>query len=189
MSTRLAVLLSLILAAAGSSWLMQRASQQDEETATAFIYDPDYFMEDFTVTAMGDDGLPAYRLYAIYMEHREIEDTSELYEPELEIYRTDRQPLYITADKGWVTENNEVILLQGRVRMWEKNRNGEITLNVDTNEARVLLVEEYAETDQYAVIVNGKTTVTGYGVRAHLDENRLEVLKHEKTTIVRSDNL
>lgn len=141
-------------------------------------------MEDFTVTAMDDDGLPAYRLYAIYMERREAEDTSELFEPELEIYRPNKQPLHITAEKGWVTQNNEVILLQGKVRMWTNSQDGEKAFTVDTSEARVLVVEEYAETDQYAVIVSGKTTVTGHGVRAHFEEYMLEILNHEKTTVL-----
>lgn len=187
MSARFIVIALLIVAAIGSGWLMNRSQQDDAADMDGSSLEPDYYMEDFTVLTMGSDGLPSSKLYAIYMEHNPIDDTSELYEPELEIYRTNKEPLFITADKGWIADDNEVVLLRGKVKLWEKSPVGEIILHVDTTEVKVLLEEEYAETDQYAVIVTNQTTVTGRGVRAHFDEDRLEILSHEKTTIEQSD--
>lgn len=167
----------------GSHWLMKRISGTEPGPETGERLDPDYYMEDFTTISMDEDGRPASKLYAVYMEHNPVDDTLELYEPALEIYRTDRDPLKITADKGWVTNNNEIILLRGQVRMWIENAAGEVSLDVRTTEVRVLLLEEYAETDQNATITAKRATVTGRGIRAHFDENRLEILNHEQTTI------
>lgn len=171
------------MAAAGSSWLMNRMDRTDPAPLSGDRLDPDYYMEDFTTISMDENGRPASKLYAVYMEHNPVDDTLELYEPALEIYRSNTNPLKITADKGWVTDNNEVILLRGKVRMWIENPAGEVDLDVQTAEVRVLLLEEYAETDQNATIVAKRATVTGRGVRAHFDENRLEILNHEQTTI------
>jgi LPS export ABC transporter protein LptC len=187
MSGRLILFLLLVLAAIGSGWLMNRANQGGLTAETEASLDPDYYMEDFTTITMGDDGLPLNKLYAVYMEHNPVDDTLELYEPKLEIFRDSDDPLFITAEKGWVTNDNEVILLRGKVRLWEEDGEGDVALNVDTTEVKVLLLEEYAETDQNATIVAKGTTVTGRGFRAHFAESRLEILFHEQTVITQPD--
>ena len=168
---------------------MNRTVSTGQGPVTANNLDPDYYMEDFTTITMDEAGKPASKLYAVYMEHNPVDDTLELYEPEIEVYRADTDPVRITADKGWVTNNNEIILLRGKVRMWIENEAGEVRLNVDTSEVRVLLLEEYAETDQNATIVAKRATVKGRGVRAHFDDNRLEILNHEQTTIAPPDQI
>ena len=189
MSRRLILFLILAVAAVGSGWLMKRISGTEPVPSVSDRIDPDYYMEDFTTISMDENGLPASKLYAVYMEHNPADDTLELYEPNLEVYRGESDPLRITADKGWVTNNNVVILLRGKVRMWIEDAAGKVTLNVDTTEVRVLLLEEYAETDQNATIVAKRTTVKGRGIRAHFDDNRLEILDHEQTTIAPPDRI
>lgn len=189
MPKRIILFIVLAAAAVGSGWLMNRTASTVPGPVTADHLDPDYYMEDFTTITMDEAGRPASKLYAVYMEHNPVDDTLELYEPELEIFRADTDPVRITADKGWVTNNNEVILLRGKVRMWIENEAGQVRLNVDTTEVRVLLLEEYAETDQNATIVAKRTTVKGRGIRAHFAENRLEILNHEQTTIAPPDKI
>ena len=103
MFQRLLIITVLIIAAAGSAWLLQRLSE-DAETKTAIKYhDPDYYLEDFTTLTMDDDGTPKHRLYAVYMAHYPDDDTTELLKPKMEIFRDDKQPVFIEAEKGWVT--------------------------------------------------------------------------------------
>lgn len=163
--------------------MMNRFGTDEPGPISGERLDPDYYMEDFTTITMDENGVPASKLYAVYMEHNPVDDTLELYEPAMEIYRDATDPLRITADKGWVTNDNEVVLLRGQVRMWIEDPAGVPRLDVHTSEVRVLLLEEYAETDQNATIVAKRATVTGRGIRAHFDENRLEILDHEQTTI------
>jgi lipopolysaccharide export system protein LptC len=188
MQTRL-VLIILLVAAAVGGWLMNYLVQTETTSYDRAHLDPDYYMEDFTAITMDDNGNPLNRLYAVYMEHNPVDNTFELIEPALKIYRDNKNPLNITAEKGWVTNNNEVVLLRGNVRMREENTSGEVILNVETTEVRVLLVEEYAETDQYVTIIAKNATITGRGVRAHFDESRLEILSHEQTIISKTDGL
>ena len=107
----------------------------------------------------------------------------------MEIFRTDNVPLYIKAEKGWVTSDNEIILLQGKVRMWEVNNNGVTDMQVETSEVKVLLEEEYAETDQFATIISKGSTITGTGMRANFKDSRLEVLNHERTIIEKNSGI
>ena len=189
MQGRIIFFFMLIVAVTFSGRLVNKIMESEMGQNVTLYPDPDYYMQNFTTVTMGSDGLPINKLYAVYMEHNPINNTSELYEPKLEIYRDNKGPFYITADKGWATEDNEVILLRGKVTIWEKNIYGNITMNIETTDLNVLLVEEYAETNQSATIVTNKTTVIGKGIRAHFDNSFLEILNHEQTIIARPDKI
>jgi lipopolysaccharide export system protein LptA len=161
MAQRIIILALLAVAALGSAWLMNRMGVQGGGGEADTSRDPDYYMEDFNTLSMREDGTPKHRLEAVYMAHYPDNDATELLQPKMEIFRRDKTPLFVTAEKGWVTSGNEVILLKGQVRLWENNAAGERTLEVDTSEVRVLRDEEYAETDEYATIKSGRATITG----------------------------
>jgi len=184
MPQRLSILLLLVLAALGSAWILNRIGQEESDTGVSAEYqEPDYYMEDFSTLSMREDGTPKHRLQALYMAHYPNDDTTELLEPTMKIFRVDKRPLYIHADKGWVTENNEIVLLRGDVTLWENDEAGNRSLEVNTSEVRVLTDDEYAETDQYATINRQRTTITGTGMRAYFEDSRLEIIHHEKTVI------
>lgn len=183
MARRLIVLALLAAAALGSAWLMQRVGRQEAGGEATATREPDYYMEDFSTLTMRDDGTPKHRLQASYMAHYPDNDTTELLQPRLEIFRRNQTPLYITAEKGSVISDNKVILLKGKVMLWQNNVAGERTLEVRTSNVRVLRDEKYAETDEYATITSGRATITGTGMQAWLDEDRLKVIHHEKTII------
>lgn len=183
MSQRLVIAVFLAITALGSAWLLNVVSEQPGVIEESEIQEPDYYMEDFTTLTMRDDGTPKSSLYAVHMAHFPNNDTSELLQPEMELYRSTRPPLYVRADKGWVTSNNEVILLKGNVQLWEDDENGVRILQVDTSKAQVLVDQEYAETDQPSVIKTRRTTIRGIGLRAYFNDSRLEVLKDVHTYI------
>ena len=183
MKARIIILVVLSCIALASAWLLNQLIEKESEITAGNYNDPDYYMEDFTTTSMNSDGSLKNKLKAVYMAHYPANDTTELYNPEMEIFRKDNVPLLIRAEKGWVTAENEVLLLQGKVRMWEEGEDGTVNMQVDTTNVKVLLVDEYAETDQYATIVSKGSTITGTGMRAHFKDSRLEVLNHERTVI------
>ena len=86
----------------------------------------------------------------------------------MEIFREDKLPLYITAEKGRLEGDDDTLLLYGIVKLWEYDEAGRPTLEVSTTDVRVSLDDEYAETDQYTTIVTNHATITGTGMRAFL---------------------
>jgi len=183
MSQRLFILAMLIGAAVGSAWLLQRLSGDATKRAAVDHHDPDYYMEDFTTLTMKENGNPKNKIHAVYMAHYPDNDTTELLKPQMEIFREDKLPLYIAAEKGWVTGDDEAVFLRGAVKVWELDEKGNSTVEINTTDVRVLLDDEYAETDQYATIVTNSSTITGTGMRAFFPERRLEIINHDKTTI------
>lgn len=183
MVQRLLILALLIGAAAGSAGLLKWLSEEPGRSVRADDRAPDYYMEDFTTLMMKQDGKPKNKLAATYLAHYPYDDSTELIKPSMEIFREDKLPLYITAEKGRLEGDDDTLLLYGIVKLWEYDEAGRPTLEVSTTDVRVSLDDEYAETDQYTTIVTNHATITGTGMRAFLPESRLEVINHEKTTI------
>ena len=183
MLQRLFILALLIGAAASSAWLLNWLSPDPGRALQTDARAPDYYMEDFTTLTMNQDGKPKNKLSADFLAHYPHNDSTELVQPRMEIFREDKLPLYINAETGRLTGDDDTILLQGAVEMREYDDAGSPVLEVNTSQVKVLLDEEYAETDKFATIVTNTAVITGTGIRAYLPESRLEIVKHEKTTI------
>lgn len=183
MIQRLLILALLIGAAVFSAWLLNWLSADTGAAVRTDAQGPDYYMEDFTTLTMDRDGKPRNKLWAEYMAHYPHDDSTELVKPRMAIYRENEPPLYIDAEKGRVEGDDDIILLYGIVKMREYDETGDPVLEVSTTNVKVLLEEEYAETDNHATIVTNTAVITGMGMRAYLPENRLEVINHEKTIL------
>jgi lipopolysaccharide export system protein LptC len=179
---KIAIILSLL--AIGSTWLLNRLTENGSTEVSVLRHDPDNYMHDLTTLTMNQDGSPKNKLYADYMAHYPDDNTTELINPKLEIFRKEKQPTTITAEKGWVTEDNEVILLSGETRLIRLNAKGIRELEIITSDVRVLMEQEYAETDKPAIIYGKKTTIKSTGMNAYLGENRLELLNNVYTKIL-----
>lgn len=182
MQTRWLVIVVLAVLAVGSFWLQGRLDDDPAEK-TARLAQPDYIMTDVNSVKMGPDGQPENRLIAEYLEHFADQDMTELHAPLYQIYRPGREPLFASAERAWITEGNSVILLRDNVNFWEDADSGERVFHVITSEATVYPDRNYAETDKPAVIQTRDTRSSGVGMRAFMDESRIELLSQVFTVI------
>ena len=183
-SLRWKIVIVLSLLAIGSTWLLNRLSETESTEISVLRHDPDNYMYELTTLTMNQDGSPKNKLYADYMAHYPDDNTTELINPRLEIFRLGKPPTTITAEKGWVTEDNEVILLSGETRLIQLDAEGIRELEIITSDVRVLMDQEYAETDKAATNFRKKTTIKSIGMKAYLGENRLELLNNVHTKIL-----
>ena len=117
------------------------------------------------------------------MAHYPDDNTTELDYPVLKIFRENKLPINVSADKGWVTSSNEVILLIGNVRLYQVDNFGEISFELITKDARVLVDKKYAETDKHATLISKNSVTNSEGIRIYLQEQRMEFLNNVQTTI------
>ena len=178
------VFFALSLLALGSAWLLNRITDTESIEISVLRHDPDTYMHDLITLTMNQDGTPKNKLYADYMAHYPDDNTTELINPKLEIFRLGKPPTIITAEKGWVTEDNEVILLSGNTRLLQLDNEGNRELEIITSDVRVLMDQEYAETDKQATIFAKKTTIKSTGINAYFGEDRLELLHNVYTKIL-----
>lgn len=177
------VALVLIAIAGFSYWALEKLTEESAPDLSKLAHYPDYYMENFTTLTMNQDGTPKNRLNAVYMAHYPDDDTSELHQPELEIFRVDQPPIIVNADRGWVTSNNDVILLKGNVYLQENDEFGNLKVELIAEDAKVLVDQEYAETDKATTLITKRTVTNSIGMRAYLQEERMEFLSNVRTTI------
>lgn len=182
-SGRWKLALILIIAAGFSYWALEKLTGDDITAISKLAHYPDYYLENFSTLTMNQDGTPKNRLNAVYMAHYPDDNTSELDKPELEIFRKDREPIIVTADKGWVTSNNDVILLSGNVYLHQNDEFGELKIELIAEDARILVDQKYAETDKAATLITKRAVTNSIGMRAFLQEQRMEFLNNVQTTI------
>jgi len=183
MLERWKIVIIMLLLAAGSAWLLNKISPGEARVTREPLHQPDYYMENFRTFTMEQDGSLKNRLQAEYMAHYPDDDTTELVRPMLEIPRADNLSINIVADKGWVTADNEVILLTGNVNLWQNDAAGNKRLEIITSDVRILIKQEYAETDKPSIFIGKDTTVKATGIKAYLKEGRLIMLNNVHTTI------
>ena len=177
-------LISILLVIAGFSyWALDMLTEGDAIKLNELAHYPDYYLENFTTLTMNEDGTPKNRLRAVYMSHYQDDNTSELHKPELEIFRVDRPSIMITADNGWVTSNNDVILLSGNVYLHQNDELGNLKVELIAEDARVLVDQKYAETDKAATFITKRSVTDSIGMRIYFQEQRMEFLSNVQTTI------
>ena len=175
--------LILIIVAGFSYWALEKLTEDSATKLSKLAHYPDYYMENFTTLTMNQDGTPKNRLNARYMAHYPDDNTSELHNPELEIFRLDKPPIMVNADRGWVTSNNDVILLSGNVYLHQYDEFGQLKIELIAEDARVLVDQKYAETDKPATLITKRSVTNSICMRAYLQEQRMEFLNNVQTTI------
>ena len=180
-----AVLLGL---AAVSTWLLFRLGGLGPGPETAERHDPDLFMEDFVTVRMGADGKPSRELRGARMEHYPDTDTHEVWQPHLLRHAPPGLPTELTSDHAWLSADGSVLLLNDKVYIWRDRDDGTRALEVITRDMRVLLDEEYAETDARALIRTPSGESRSVGLRADLARDRLELVADVESTYVPDAN-
>lgn len=167
----LLVLLGLIALA---QWLLR--VNQEPPAQARISHDPDYTMENFVATAIGIQGKPKNRLQSRSMAHFPDNDTSEFTLPHITIFPEVKVPWEITSKRGWMSGNQEFILLRDAVLIENPTAVPRKRVTVVTRDLRVLADKEYAETDQPTIITSQGSVTYGTGMRAYIREGRLQLL-------------
>jgi lipopolysaccharide export system protein LptC len=172
----------VVLAVASSLWLASLS------TTSAVIKRfegraPDLTMEEFEVTSMGEDGSPLRRLSAAYMAHFTDTETKELTHPHLVVYQEEAEPWHVASERGWVSADNDVLMLLGKVNIWRNRPDGKPEIHIETEDLKVLPREEFAETELPVSISTPESFTRGTGMRAYLGESRVQLLSDVRTKI------
>ena len=117
------------------------------------------------------------------MAHFTDTETKELTHPHLIVYRENAQPWHVAAERGWVSADNDVVMLLGKVDIWRNTPDGKREIHIETEDLRVLPDDEYAETELPVRISTVESLTRGTGMRAYLGEGRVQLLNRVRTVI------
>jgi lipopolysaccharide export system protein LptC len=180
-------LMILMTLAATSAWIVDQLTERTDNTSESVRQDPDFFLESFSTTTMDPSGKPSRRIAGKRMLHFPDTDSSEITDPKLTLFRENREPWHVESERGWISADGEVVLLLGKVRAWRESPTGGVSIDIRTRDLRVLPESEYGETDKHVTIRTPASQTRGLGMRAFMNESRVELLADVTTVYQRSD--
>jgi len=174
-------IVTLVLLVGFSAWLQNLFESDEEKKArVAQRHDPDYFMEDFVLTTMGNDGKPKHRISAPFMQHFPDDDTTELNSPSILMFRKSGPPWLIKSDRGSFTSGGELVFLSGNVTISRKSGPTNKPVQLFTDTLKIHPKTEFAETDSRVVMKSPTQTTEGVGMRAYIRKGVLQLLENVK---------
>jgi lipopolysaccharide export system protein LptC len=167
------VLLGIL--AALSWWLYRNATDPGTAVREASDASPDAFVENMVLSTLDSNGRLAHRLTAERAEHFPG-DRVELLAPALEVHRQREMPWSVRSSAATVSAAGKQIELRGAVEIHRQAEPGDGAVHAYTSRLLLRPDDQYAETDAAVRYVNAGTQLTAVGMRAFLDEGRVELL-------------
>jgi len=181
MNWRMLGIITVLLSLSGLTvWLQQDSTKKSESDAPSQTvkkkHRPDYFMENFTITSMNEKGVPNSILVSSKMLHYPDDDSTELDTPFMTMIGEIGKPWKIKADRGWVSTNNELVLLSGNVRIDRLSGPNNRPVKLFTDKLRIHPKSDFAETDRPVTMISNKRKTAAIGMRAYIREGKLQLL-------------
>ena len=174
------IILFIFAIAAFLSWWLSSTGPSFIPRLEVKRHDPDYYLVNFTLTTMDDNGNPKHQLSADNMYHYPDDDTASLENPRLVVYQNDIDSWEIRADSGLVSEEGNSVFLQGDVFVNRLNSQPDHGLEIITRDLTIKPEEETASTEQAIIIKDHYGVTEGVGMHANLKERRLQLMSQVK---------
>ena len=163
----------LLLIAAATLWLLRQTALQGAQNERVKTHTPDYYFTDATVTSLDLQGKPASELSAPRMVHHPDDDSIEVYDPRMRYFAAGDPPWFAQADHALEPSGGKLVYLDGHVEMRRPDANGGPPLVIDTDKLTVDLDTNVASTDAPVQMTKGVSHMTGVGMDAYMQDNRL----------------
>ncbi len=155
------VLLVLVLAAIGIiAWWLQREGPRVTVDPGPDRHLPDYIADDLHVLTMDEGGRPARRLWTPQLRHYPDDDSSELEQPRMTLYRGDGPPWKAESQTGWIAGDGVEVLLRGDVRVDREGFGDNAPMALRTRRMVVLEQTDYARSDRFVELIRGDDWIT-----------------------------
>lgn len=135
-----------IIIAVISYWFRQDITQLPETDKKSDAHFPDYFMENFSVTSMNEQGQPEYILKARKMLHFADDDRAELEQPFIGITRNDSN-ITLNAKRAIYIEEENTVHLHDNVVIHRAASATQGELSIYTDYLKINSESHIAETD------------------------------------------
>ena len=168
--------LGLILVLAVLGWWLQREEVAFDARQEVDEHVMDYAIKDFEITVMDEAGVPRHRLQAEKMIHFSDDDSAELANPYLQIYRDEGGPWELSSDVALVYQGGSLVLLQGDVHIKRQDGADSVPLTLDTRDLWVYAAQDYAESKEVVTIRDALGVTQAKGLYVDLDGGRLQLL-------------
>ena len=144
-------------------WLSQTTQLPEPDRSGKFRHDPDYRIENFTLTKFSARGEPQHILVADKMLHYPDDDSTDVTRPRLTTFQPGKPNIRSSADRGQINSDGSQIQLLGNVHLLREGVNGDPPLEAFAPDLLVLPDDETVRTDSPVRFVKGASILTGTG--------------------------
>lgn len=168
----------LALLAASSYGLLRWVESSLREPAPAESQAPVLTIEQIRAVRLNGAGLREYVLEAPRLTQLPGQLGTWIERPVLDWYQPDgrTREWRLLAERGWIAADNQLVRLEGEVVMTRTAESGKPSATIITRDVLVRPAERQAETAAPARAVTPGGDLRAIGLRAILDEERLELL-------------
>lgn len=153
----------------------QAENQAYRAPAQAGRPDPDYFVERMALMRADASGAPSVRVEAERMLHYPLTRQITFTRPIIMTLDEQQPLLTISAQRGLATDSGDEANLYGDVRVLRAATAHEPAMQVDTQAARIDLVQKTVSTDQPVDIIAGDNRLRGVGLEIREHSRQLEL--------------
>ena len=172
----LPLVLALLGAAVLSWWLLGQVRISGEAEDRARAHRPDFFLDDFTLRVLDEAGQARHMVQGRRLVHYPDDDTAEVDDPYMEIYRPQAPDWQVSARFAWIGPGGEEVQLRREVVVERVAEEGVAPLTMLTEELLALPNDEYVETHLPVRFLGTGWDVHAVGMRGWLGEGRMELL-------------
>lgn len=151
----------------GSSDIGQPSSLNPEQTI-------DFFSSNSLTTQFDAEGKLHYILHADLIEHIEQSDITLLDKPDLQLYRGQQLPWYISGDSGELSAGGEVLDLRDNVRV-EHTDEQQRPFLLTSSQMYYVFDDDYAHTQVPVRIDSHQGVTTATGMQAYLEQGQVHL--------------
>jgi lipopolysaccharide export system protein LptC len=164
------------------SWFLADLFEPEEIKGVKVVdHSPDYFSTGYYKKEMAENGMAKNELLADKMTHYSDDGTTHLKSPVMTLHNSDTPPWVIRSESGILEADGDNLLLKGKVFISRDAINKREAFEINTSNLRVKLSISYAETSEWAEIIDGRNRTEGVGLEStFVNPVRLKFLSRVK---------
>lgn len=154
-----------------SSWFLADLFEPKEVVKAPVVdHSPDYFSQGYYKKEMDKEGLLKNELTADKMIHYSDDETTHLEKPVMTLHSADVPPWVIKSETAILEADGDHLQLMGKVNISREGTENLRPFVLNSSKMRVKLSTSYAETEQWAEIIDAQNTTQGIGLEITFTE-------------------
>lgn len=142
-----------------------------------------YTLNDFTLDALDQNGKPSFHLTAPYLARRQGDDSLYVNAPKFTIIGSDGADWHGTSQYAWVSADNSLLKLVGKVDMVRPATARTSPAEVHTADATIWTKDKRMASAAPSVIQQPGRILRGIGMKADMTTHSLELLSDVHATL------
>lgn len=173
-----------IIAIGLSSWSILLSKKSKPSITAHLSEEPDAFMENIVAMVMNKEGKPRLKLESPKMFHYAKDDTTELTNPHVVIYRQSPEPWHVNANHAKATwGTSEIVFWDNVIIHHLEDKDNPIT-TMNTSTLTIFPEQKIAKTSQEIFVTQPNTRIQAVGMLANWEEGTVKLLSQAKEEYV-----